>query len=133
MKKNKYNRIKSTIPTASMADIAFLLIVFFLITTSLTKDKGIGFTLPAPDAAISIPRRNITYIRIDSDGVITHDEEQVTPEQLRNRIRMMTEINPDMYVSITTEPDALYEWFIEAIDEIMKSGNVKISIAGPGF
>ncbi len=116
-----------------MADIAFLLIVFFLITTSLTKDKGIGFTLPAPDSAIRIPRRNITNVRIDSEGVITHDEEQVTPDQLGNRIRMMTEKNPDIYISITTDPDALYEWFIEVTDEIMKSGHVKISIADPEF
>lgn len=133
MKKNKRKRVKSTIPTASMADIAFLLIVFFLITTSLTKDKGIGFTLPAPDAAIRIPRRNITNVRIDSEGVITHDDEQVTPVQLGSRIRAMTQINPDLYISIKTHPDALYDWFIEATDEIMKSGNVKISIAEPDF
>ncbi|MFC1651419.1 ExbD/TolR family protein [Candidatus Latescibacterota bacterium] len=133
MKKNKYNRIKATIPTASMADVAFLLIVFFLITTSLTKDKGIGFTLPAPDSAIRIPRRNITNVRINSEGIITHDEVKVTPDQLGNRIRIMTENNPDMHVSIMTDPDALYEWFIEATDEIMKSGNVKISIADPEF
>ncbi|MFC1551359.1 ExbD/TolR family protein [Candidatus Latescibacterota bacterium] len=133
MKKNKHRLVRATIPTASMADVAFLLIVFFLITTSLTKDRGIGFTLPAPDAAIRIPRRNITNVRINAAGVIFHDNEQVTPDRLGSRIRIMTEQNPDMYVSITTDPDARYEWFIEATDEIMKSGNVRISIADPDF
>ncbi len=125
--------MRATIPTASMADVAFLLIVFFLITTSLTKDKGIGFTLPAPDAAIRIPRRNITHVRIDADGSLYHDKEPVTADRLGSRIRIMTVKNPDLYVSITTDPDARYERFIEVTDEIMKSGNVKISIADPDF
>ena len=133
MKKRKRKLVRATIPTASMADVAFLLIVFFLITTSLTKDKGIGFTLPAPDAAIRIPRRNITNIRIDADGALYHDKEPVTVDRLGNRIRIMTAQNPDLYVSITTDPDARYERFIEVTDEIMKSGNVKISIADPDF
>lgn len=133
MKKNKIKRVSSVIPTASMADIAFLLIVFFLITTSLTKDKGFGITLPAPDSAIRIPRRNITNVRINSTGIITHDEQQVTAKQLGNRIRAMTLANPDLYISIKTHPDALYERFIETTDEIMKSGNVKISIAEPDY
>jgi biopolymer transport protein ExbD len=133
MKKIKRKRARATIPTSSMADVAFLLIVFFLITTSLTKDKGIGFTLPAPDAAIRIPRRNITNVRIDAEGVIFHDNEKVSRDLLGDRIRIMTGQNPNMYVSVTTHPDARYEWFIEATDEIMKSGNVRISIADPDF
>ena len=133
MRRNKRKLVRATIPTASMADVAFLLIVFFLITTSLTKDKGIGFTLPAPDAAIRIPRRNISNVRIDADGILYHDNEQITADRLANRIRIMTGENPDMYVSVTTDPDARYEWFIEATDEIMKSGNTRISIADPDF
>ena len=48
------------IPTGSMADIAFLLLVFFLVTTTIDTDKGLGIVLPpAGDVEIEIQKKNI--------------------------------------------------------------------------
>ena len=48
------------IPTGSMADIAFLLLVFFLVTTTIDTDKGLGIILPpAGDVEIEIKKKNI--------------------------------------------------------------------------
>ena len=129
----KHNRVKASIPTASMADIAFLLIVFFLLTTSMSQDKGLGITLPPADSATQVPRRNISNVWINSIGEIAHDEDLVTLEQLRSRIQAMTEGNPELIISIKTDQDAHFEWFVDVIDEIKMSGNVKISIAEPDF
>ena len=129
----KHDRVKASIPTASMADIAFLLIVFFLLTTSMTKDKGLGITLPPADSGTQVPRRNISNVWINSIGEIAHDEDLVTLVQLRSRIQAMTEGNPELIISIKTNPDALFEWFVDVLDEIKMSGNVKISIAEPDF
>ena len=47
------------IPTGSMADIAFLLLVFFLVTTTIDTDKGLGIVLPpAGDVEIEIQKKN---------------------------------------------------------------------------
>ena len=48
-----------SIPTSSMADIAFLLLTFFLVTTSLDLDKGLGLTLPAKGQGKPVPMKNI--------------------------------------------------------------------------
>ena len=46
------------IPTSSMADIAFLLLIFFLVTTTIDTDKGLGIVLPPPgDMEIEIRKR----------------------------------------------------------------------------
>jgi len=127
----KRPRIAATIPTSSMADIAFLLIVFFLVTTSMTQDKGLGLTLPPNGAATRVPSRNITRVWINSLGQIAHDEEEVTLEQLGNRIEAMTRENPNLIVSIKTAPDSRYETFVDVVDEIKNAGNDKISIAEP--
>ena len=42
----KKKRAGAEIPTSSMADIAFLLLIFFLVTTTIDVDTGIGMTLP---------------------------------------------------------------------------------------
>ena len=58
------------IPTSSMADIAFLLLVFFIVTTSMNQDKGIGMTLPPPGDPLPIPKENIASVWINAQGQI---------------------------------------------------------------
>ncbi len=127
----KRTRVSAAIPTSSMADIAFLLIVFFLVTTSFAHDKGLGLNLPASGASTRVPSRNITKVWINASGEIMHDQEIVTLEQMGERVRTMTENNENLIVSIKTDPDAMYESFVDVVDEIKLAGNDKISIAEP--
>lgn len=127
----KRPRIAATIPTATMADIAFLLIVFFLVTTSLSHDKGLGLTLPPAGSATRVPSRNITKVLIDASGGIMHDQSMVTLDGLGERIRRMTGENENLIVSIKTAPETPYEFFVDVVDEVTKAGNDKISIAEP--
>jgi len=116
-----------------MADIAMLLLTFFLVTTSMSQDKGLGLTLPPSGLSTRIPSRNITNVWINTAGEIMHDEELVTVEQMGRRIAVMTKENPNLIVSIKTAPDARYEFFVDVVDEIKKAGNDKISVAEPEF
>ena len=64
------------IPTSSMADIAFLLLIFFLVTTTIDTDKGLGIVLPPPgDMEIEIRKENILNCLINSQGKVLLDEE----------------------------------------------------------
>ena len=54
------------IPTASMADIAFLLLIFFLVTTTIDSDKGIALTLPAMGEDFQVKSQMITNILINA-------------------------------------------------------------------
>ena len=131
MQRRKRSVVTAAIPTASMADIAFLLIIFFLVTTSMSQDKGLGLTLPPSGASTHVPSRSITTVWINGIGEIAHDEQMVSLGELGNRIRSMTAENPGLIVSIKTAPEARYEVFVQVIDEIKKAGNDKISIAEP--
>ena len=131
MNRRKRNIIGASIPTASMADIAFLLIIFFLVTTSMSQDSGLGLTLPPVGATTQVPSRNITKVWINTLGEIAHDEEMVSLEQLGIRIGKLNADNPSLIVSIKTAPDARYERFVDVVDEIRRAGNDKISIAEP--
>ncbi len=131
MPKIRRARAIASIPTSTMADIAFLLIVFFLVTTSMSHDKGLGLTLPPYGTATRVPSRNITKVWINAAGEIMHDLELITLELMERRIRLMTAENPNLIVSIKTDPDASYEYFVDVVDAVKKAGNDKISIAEP--
>ncbi|MFC1528949.1 ExbD/TolR family protein [Candidatus Latescibacterota bacterium] len=133
MKNSKRTGVTATIPTSTMADIAFLLIVFFLVTTSFSHDKGLGLTLPPFGTATRVPSRNITKVWINAAGEIMHDRELVTLDLMEQRVKQMTENNQNLIVSIKTDPVARYEFFVAVVDAIKTAGNDKISIAEPDF
>ncbi len=133
MNDSRRSRTSARIPTAPMADIAFLLIVFFLVTTSMSHDSGLGLTLPPQGETTRVPNRNITQVWINAAGEIMHDQDLVSLEAMEVRIGRMTGENPDLIVSIKTDPDTPYEYFVDVVDAVKKAGNDKISIAQPDF
>ena len=137
---NKGMSADTEIPTASMSDIAFLLLVFFIVTTSMNQDQGIGMTLPPPGEPMPIPKENIAHVMINKRGQIAlkmmgRDYEIVPLGQLRGRVEDRIIANPNLVVSILAEPEADYRTFIDAMDEIRQAGLPydwsKISIAQP--
>ena len=70
----------------SMADIAFLLLIFFLVTTTIETDAGLDRMLPPiepPDTDVIIKQKNIFQVNINKNGQLLADEELIDLKQLR--------------------------------------------------
>lgn len=124
------------IPNASMADIAFLLLVFFLVTTTVANDKGLSILLPPPpealppDMDIKIQERNLFKIQVNSfDNVLVEGEPFYgKPEELTERIKKFvlnygadpsSSDNPEKaIVSYKTDRGTSHKKFIEILDAI---------------
>lgn len=121
------------IPTSSMADIAFLLLTFFLVTTSLNLDKGLGLTLPAEGDVLPIPKKNIASLLINADGAVMLDEEEIEIRAIKDRIIAKLAENPFILVSIKTVANTKYQSFVSVLDQVqMAMGETpRISIAEP--
>ena len=59
-------KVEATIPTASMADIAFLLLIFFMVTTTFRAETGLRVVIPQVEAAEKMPAKNLTHIWIST-------------------------------------------------------------------
>jgi biopolymer transport protein ExbD len=120
------------IPTSSMADIAFLLIVFFLVTTTMNQDKGIGMQLPPAGESKKIRKKNICNIWVNESGqILINLEDQVALDQLRANIEQRLAANEKLIVSLKASEETPYESFINVLDEIKLAGADKISLASP--
>ena len=72
----------------SMADIAFLLLIFFLVTTTIETDAGLDRMLPPiepPDTDVVIKQKNIFTVNINKNGQLLVEEELLDLRQLRKR------------------------------------------------
>ncbi len=97
-KKRRFKR--GEIPTASMADIAFLLLIFFLVTTTIDMDKGLGIVLPAEGEEIEIKKDNILNCLINSSGNVLLGGEPVKTRDLNKEIRRRITENDKLIISV---------------------------------
>ena len=128
---NKKRRFKGgEIPTSSMADIAFLLLIFFLVTTTIDTDKGLGIILPpAGDVEIEIRKENILNCLINSRGKVLLDEEPTPAEQISKIIGRRLRENDKLIVSVKAHPKTAYTDYIRVIDQLKMADAKRISIA----
>lgn len=120
-------------PSSSLADIAFLLLIFFLLVTTIDIDTGIGLVLPpAPDPTEEPPpikERNLMNIQVNAAGQVLMDEEMVAISQVKDRLKAFIDNNgrdPDLsetpqnaIVSIKMAREAPYRTYIDMLDEVI--------------
>lgn len=120
---------EAAIPTSSMADIAFLLLLFFLVATVIDVDTGLGLTLPEyvpPEERVEIkvdPERLVAVL-VNEQGDVLIDGEIVSIFQIKNLIkpkllsRVDMPLNKKIIVSLKTDRKTIYNQYISALDQI---------------
>jgi biopolymer transport protein ExbD len=120
---------EAEIPTASQADLAFLLLLFFLVSTVIDVDTGLGLTLPEyvpPEEQVTVkvdPER-MAAVLVNEQGDVLIDGEVVSLFQIKNLIkpRIMSKVdkplNKKLIVSLKTDRKTVYNQYIAALDQI---------------
>lgn len=111
---NKKRKVPALNGTSS-ADIAFMLLIFFLITTSMDTDKGLARRLPQPvpkdqkKTDVDIKKRNILVVLINSNNQVLCNIDYIDVKQLKDRVKDFVD-NPfnDEHKPEKTEVDVPY-------------------------
>lgn len=128
------SQVTDTIPTASMADIAFLLLFFFLVTTVFPRDQGLRVVLPEDDAELEVAQRDVLYVEIQSDGTVqvrrgdSETGQTVLARQIEQIWRAEFETNPNIIAAVRTHPDAAHQYMISVLDALQMAGARRISL-----
>lgn len=106
----------SSIPTSSMADIAFLLIIFFMVTSVFSATKGLVVKLPADDTTSAKPTpEHAVLIHVKADRVVV-DCREMRVDEILAYLEPKLLRNPNKPVVLYTDPDAEYRSMVRVYD-----------------
>lgn len=127
----KRERDEAEINTASLADIAFLLLIFFLVATTINVDTGIGMTLPPKledQEPPPVKERNMLKILVNAQGDVLLEDEPSAIGRIREEVKTHVlnygqdasyAVSPDKaVVSIKTDQETSYDTYIRVLDEV---------------
>ncbi len=120
---------EAEIPTASQADLAFLLLLFFLVSTVIDVDTGLGLTLPEyvppeEQVMVKVDPERMAAVLVNEQGDVLIDGEIVSLFQIKAKIkpRIMSKVdlplNKKLIVSLKTDRKTVYNQYIAALDQI---------------
>ncbi len=122
LKIKKKRQMKVMIPTASMADIAFLLLIFFMVTTVFKKDKGLRIELPtAATTERLVKQRGLAAVWVNKYGKITVDDNFVRPKQIVPIMRRKIAEEPGLIVLIKSDKNAKYGVIEQVMDALKEA------------
>ena len=127
----KKRRDLQEINSSSMADIAFLLLVFFLVTTTISMDKGISLVLPSEGNEMEVNKTNIVNILVNETGKILLDEKPTRLRDIKGIAERRITQNDKVIFSVQTHPRTKYQVYVQVLDQLKSAKAQKISIAKP--
>ena len=126
--------------TTSTADISFMLLILFLVTTSMHSNFGMLRQLPRPvppemeKEEMVVDRRNVFELMILTDGKVMKDDEEVRVEDLSARLRTfimnphhdatLAESPKEHIIMIRTAPDARYDTYFKVENQVVNAYKV---------
>ncbi len=131
---NRKSKVSDEIPSSSMADIAFLLLIFFLVTTTFPKDKGLAIVLPESGETQEVSQKNILHIIVSTTGAVTirrgesQQEQIVRPDDVEAIWRQDVAQNENLIAAVKTHPEAPYRFMVDVLDALQSAGAERISL-----
>ncbi len=111
-----------SIPTSSMADIAFLLLVFFMVTTIFKLEDGLAIEMPKAEAGQEVPRERVSHIWIDRAGNVSINDNLVAVEQVESLVYAKLVENPGIVVAFNVDKQTQFRR-VDAVMEELKAAN----------
>jgi biopolymer transport protein ExbD len=126
----KRTKLEPTIPAASLSDIIFLLLIFFLVTTTMAVEKGLPMSLPGKQSqTVKLKQDAVFHISIQADGTISTKQTGPLPiTRVKSLIEEKLMENEKLVIVIETHPDADYGIMIDVLDELRLAKANRISL-----
>ncbi|HPR17048.1 MAG TPA: biopolymer transporter ExbD [Candidatus Cloacimonadota bacterium] len=124
---NKAKRPVTAIPTASMSDIAFLLLLFFMVSTVFVREKGLKVRLPKAEAIQKIPRTHSATIYVSRNGSISIDDMIVPIPDVKYVMQKKLMEDFNVIACFRTDKDTSYGIMSDVMNQLREAGTLRVS------
>ena len=129
------NRVRespqSEVNMTPMLDVVFIMLIFFIVTSSFVKEAGVDVIRPPAQTAVSKDKGNI-LIAITENGQVWIDRRQIDPRDLRTNIERLHGENPQGSIVVQADRKSQNHLLVEVLDAARAAGVNEIAIAADG-
>jgi biopolymer transport protein ExbD len=125
---NGMNDDESTVDMTPMLDIVFIMLIFFIVTTSFVKESGVTVSRPSAETAAEDKKGNI-MVALKPNGEIWIDKRAVDVRSVRANVEKLRAESPESGVVIQADTDSKTGLLVQVMDQIRLAGISSISIA----
>ncbi|NQY26065.1 MAG: biopolymer transporter ExbD [Piscirickettsiaceae bacterium] len=130
--RNRHSRRQSgaiaEVNMTPLIDMVFILLIFFIVTTSFVKETGVDVSRPSAKTAVKKEKANI-LIAIKPNGEVWMDKRLIDRRAVRANVERMHAENPEGSVIILADKDSKTGLLIEVMDQARLAGVANVSIA----
>lgn len=116
----------------STADVAFLLLIFFIVTTIFAAEQGLTLVLPGKqkkqEDTVKVKESNIATIFVSDNNSVTLDRKPIQINHIKQAIEDRILSNPKLVVLLKIHPDADYGMMVACLDELRLANANKVSL-----
>lgn len=116
----------------STADIAFLLLIFFIVTTIFAAEKGLTLVLPGRQKnasdTVRVQERDLATVYVDETNQITLDRKLIEVNHIKRMIEDRIDANSRLVVLLKIHPKADYGKMVACLDELRLAKATKVSL-----
>ena len=126
-------RVGVRIDMTPMVDVAFLLLIFFMVTTVFRRPLAMEVNMPDPDAKIEVPQSNVMTLVIDPDESMrwwigTGPESPITQPELESTFRERARQNRDLVILVKIHRKVRYERMVDMLDTLANADVQRFSL-----
>ena len=127
-KRHLLHQDEAELDMTPMLDVVFIMLIFFIVTTSFVKESGVSVSSPQAQTASQQENVNI-FIAITAGGEVWVDRRPVDPRSVRAIVARLHADNPEGSVIIQADEDAATGMLVEVMDQVRLAGVEKIAVA----
>jgi biopolymer transport protein ExbD len=131
--RRKRRRVGIRMDMTPMVDVAFLLLIFFMVTTVFRRPLAMEVNMPDLDAKVQVPMGNVMTVYVQANGDLVYDIGQMglNPigwDELEATFLAELDLNPELIVLVKTSREATFEKMVDMLDALAEANMQRFSV-----
>jgi biopolymer transport protein ExbD len=133
-KRRKMRRLSIRIDMTPMVDVAFLLLTFFMLTTSMSRPQTMEINIPPSNTNVEVGMSNLMTLRVKEDGTIywnigIDDPKKIERKELKKFMEQQITQNPKLITLIKIDRKGKYAMMVDIMDDLNEAKISRFSLA----